>query len=272
MRRFFVGCIVVIFAMTFGLAIVVPVNAEESNESPVAFRIAPAPVGYPVLEAGTRYVNTGATGTVVSVESMGTKFTMYGGTIFGSFKQDLSDTASVSVSLAASLLAGNKYDLVTAQIPLGLQALYQPFYRPWGSLFLFGGFGGDVAMMSMTVTIPQVTPSFTVNDDTTVSTTVTTGTISAGSQLNVPTGPFILSVFGVYHYTSGSYDTTQTSSMSYDYPSYSGTIDGRSAIAFGCDVLYVPWNVALSSQVQNTEEYTLATVGLKWLVSRIGGR
>lgn len=54
--------------------------------------------------------------------------------------------------------------------------------------------------------------------------------------------------------------------MSYDNPSYSGTIDRSSAIAFGCDVLYVPWNVALSSQVQNTDKYTLATVGLKRLI------
>ena len=256
MRRFFVGML---------LLLVWNVAAEES---PVSFRVSPPPVGYPRLEAGAKQVATGVTGTYASIDAMDTKITMLGGMAHGTFQQSFTDYFALTASLGAAMMGGNKYDLLLIQVPLGIQALLAPVRGPWGSLYLFGGAGGDMGVTTMTIPIPQLIfqTSSIVIDETRVSTTLTNGMFNGGAQVNMPAGDFILSLFGVYSYSAGSYTTTQTSTMSYKYPSSSGSIEGSSAVSLGCDLLYVPWNMALSSLVQNREDVTVISVGVKWLM------
>jgi hypothetical protein len=90
-----------------------------------------------------------------------------------------------------------------------------------------------------------------------------------GVQFNVTIQDFIASPFGSWTYTAGTYSYTQTSAMSFDYPSGSGTIEGSSSTTLGFDLLYRPWGISLSSMVRRTDSYTLVTLALKRLLSRV---
>ncbi len=79
-------------------------------------------------------------------------------------------------------------------------------------------------------------------------------------------GPFIVSPFGTYTLTGGAWNTEMTSSMSFGYPSASGSIDPEGSIVVGFDVLYVPKGITLSSQLRANDSYTLISVALMWLL------
>jgi hypothetical protein len=275
MRRTFGTSCGPVLSMVVCVVIIMVVAAHTAageDDTPVTFRIAPPPVGYPVFEPGIRHVGLGANGTFLTVKMLDTPMHLYGGAAFATLQQCFNDSFTFSGSVAGALLMGDEYDLMLTQIPVNVFGLFQAAKHERGTLFLFGGAGSDIGITIMTVTIPQPVPLTTriIKDETQVSTTVLTVTGNGGGQINVPAGDFIVSLFGVYHFTGGSYSTTQTSSMSYSYPSTSGTIEGVSAVSLGCDLLYTPLNLALSSQVQNSDRYTLITVALKWLLSRSG--
>ncbi len=61
-----------------------------------------------------------------------------------------------------------------------------------------------------------------------------------GLQANISAGPLIISPFGIASYALGAFRTTQTSTMSYEYPSVSGTTSEPAGTVIGIDVLYVP--------------------------------
>ena len=124
-------------------------------------------------------------------------------------------------------------------------------------------------MSTMTVTVPQIVELIMVEDPTIFDTTTVTGSVSAGTQLNIALKDLIASPFGTWTYTSGTYSYTQTSAMSFDYPSGSGTIEGSSSTTLGFDLLYRPWGKDLSSMVRRTDSYTLVTPALKRLLSRV---
>ena len=124
-------------------------------------------------------------------------------------------------------------------------------------------------MSTMTVTVPQMVELLVVDDPTSFDTTTVTASVSAGAQINIALKDFIVSPFGSYTYTVGTYSYTQTSAMSFDYPSGSGTIEGSSSTTLGFDLLYRPWGISLSSMVRRTDSYTLVTLALKRLLSRV---
>ena len=92
------------------------------------------------------------------------------------------------------------------------------------------------------------------------------GKITGGIQANIGLGEVIFSPYGLYTYTAGTYSYSQESSMSFDYPSSSGSISGFSTTIFGFDLLYKPGNISLSSQLQNSTDSTIISVALKWLL------
>jgi hypothetical protein len=125
----------------------------------------------------------------------------------------------------------------------------------------------------MTVDVPYIVPYTTVikEDPTTLTTSTITGVVNLGVQANIAVGKLTVSPFGVYSYSAGSYNSTQTSAMSFDYPSTSGTVEGFSTTAFGFDVLHRPSGITLSSQLRKTDTSTLVSLALKWLLKRTPG-
>lgn len=71
MRRFTVGLIVWVVLIS---------TAVHAEDVPISFRIAPPPVGYPVLEAGARSIDTGADAVYTTIDTVGEKISFYGGT------------------------------------------------------------------------------------------------------------------------------------------------------------------------------------------------
>jgi hypothetical protein len=245
-----------------------PVHGEEDS---VSFVIAPPPVGYPRIVEGERIRQMGGDVLLLTMDLMDESLTIFGGSAFGNYQHSLTDSLAVSASLGGAFLAGDRYNLLMTRFPLLLNAIVQPVKTGNLSLFLFAGAGGDIALSSMTVTVPQfLPPSTLVNDDTTVSTLAVDGLLSAGAQLNINAGKFIVSPFGSWSYSGGSYSSTTTSSMSFTYPSTSGAIEGYSSTVYGFDILYTPKNISLSSQLRQTGDYTMISLAMKWFFK--GGR
>ena len=254
--------------MTAALALAGPAIAEEDT---LSFVLAPPPVGYPVFSKGDRTTQAGGNAILLMIDQVGEKMLVAGGTGFGHWQATVSDSLSLGVQAGGSLLAGTKHGLLMAQVPLQANAVFAAITRPTWSGFLFGGLGADIGMSTMTITIEQYLPLITnpVEDDTSLATLTTTGSINTGAQLNLILGDFIISPFGCWTYTAGMYSYTQTSAMSFEYPSGSGTIGGSSSTTLGFDLLYRPWGIALSSMVRRTDSYTLVTLAMKRLLSRV---
>lgn len=242
-----------------------------AEETTVSFAVAPPPVGYPVFEAGSSATQTGAGGVYLTMDMGDESFTVVGGSGFAAFQHHPAKKVALSGTGGGALMLGDKYDLMILQLPVNGTAVFEALRFGGSSLLAFGGLGATLGLMSMTVTIPQWVPytSTFVDDDTRLNTTTVTGSLTAGLQANLRARDFILSPFGSYTYTAGSYSATQTSTMSYDYPSSSGEIAGSSAYVFGFDLLYVPWDLALSSQMRGSEDYSLYTLSLKWLIKKL---
>lgn len=228
----------------------VPLNLY-SEESTVAFVISQPPVGYPLFVTGDKTLQTGGDLLYLHMDVMEEKMMIAGGTAFG-----------------GALLFGNKYNLMIGRLPLLIGGIVQPLKTSHFSFFLFASAGGDIGITDMTVTVPQWVPmtSTFIDDDISVRTTTVNGLINGGAQFNIFVRDFIISPFGSWTYTGGTYSTTRTSTMSYEYPSTSGAIENYSSLVFGFDILYVPKNIALSSQLRTTDNYTMISVALKWLL------
>ncbi len=247
------------------ILLLIPLFISAENDT-VSFVIAPPPIGYPVFEKGNK--DTLVAGNIVYADyDFGdTDIKIFGPSFFGIYQYGITDRMAVNGRIGAAVLAGSEYSLLMLQIPLNISAAYEIIKTETNSFFLIAGAGGDIGRTSMKITIPQVVVLTLVEDETTLSTLTTTGNISGGAQANLGLGKFILSPFGTYTYTAGSYSTTQESSMSFDYPSASGSIPGFSTIIFGFDLLYKPKDISLSSQIHSTEDSTLVSLAMKWLL------
>jgi hypothetical protein len=240
----------------------------DDDTTSFSFDVAPPPVGYPRIERGARDTTVGGQAVFARGDIVDTSFTVAGLTLFGSLQTNPVRRTMFSLTGGGAFLAGDRMSLMTLQIPLRLLAVIQGFDSDHVDLFLFAGAGGDAGVTSLTVTVPQPVPYTTtfVDDDTTLSVTTTTGTVQAGGQVNVDLRRFVTSVFAVWSYTGGNYSTNQRSSMSYDYPSTSGDLAGRSAVVGGFDLLWKEKNMALSSQIRSDRDFLVYTVALKRLL------
>lgn len=239
-----------------------------SEEKTVSFVITQPPVGYPVFVRGEKTLQTGGDLLYLNMDVMDEKMMILGGTAFGNYQSCPSDVVAIQGSFGGSLLIGNKYDMIIGRLPLQISGIVQPVRTNRLSIFLFAAAGGDIGLTDMTLTVPQwvMGTSTFIDDDTSVITTSVNGLINGGAQINILAGDFIISPFGSWTYTGGTYSTTQTSTMSYEYPSTSGSIENYSSLVFGFDILYVPMSIALSSQLRTTDNYTMVSVALKWLL------
>ncbi|MDX9957134.1 MAG: hypothetical protein RBT68_01715 [Spirochaetia bacterium] len=243
-----------------------------AEDDTISFVLAPPPVGYPVFTKGEKTTQAGGNAVFLTTEQGGEKMIIAGGTGFGHWQSTVSDTLSLGLNAGGSLLAGSKYDLVMVQVPMQANAVFAAVTRPAWSAFLFGGVGADIGLTTMTIDIPQSVGMLLVEDPTQFNTTTIMSSGSVGVQFNVTIQDFIASPFGSWTYTAGTYSYTQTSAMSFDYPSGSGTIDGSSSTILGFDLLYRPWDISLSSMVRMTDSYTLVTLAVKRLLKRTDTR
>ena len=256
------------------LASIVPVRpfGGYADENTVNFVVAPPPVGYPIFQQGKGTFQTGVNALYANIKAEGNSMQLYGASALGDYQYAFADNFAINSTIDLTLMLGSKNDLIFAQLPLHLTAIYEPIKTKALSLFLFGGGGADLGLSTMTISIPVT--QYT-NDDTTYTSVITMGSLTGGAQVNFTAGDFIISPFGIYTYTTGSYSYSQTSTMSFSYPSGSGNIGGYSTTIFGFDLLYTPLDVSLSSMVQNTGEYTLVSLTFKWLIknyrNRFGG-
>jgi hypothetical protein len=253
------------FLLILLLISIFPAGAENNT---ISFTIAPPPVGYPQFTPAELITQAGGNLLFLSLDVMEEKVYLFGGLYFYNYQYTPFDRVSLSGSVGGSLLAGNKYSLLVGRLPLGANFIVEAVRLKTLALYLFGGVGGDVGISTMTVTIPQwvIGTSTFIDDDTSVTTYSASGLISGGLQLNITAGPLIISPFGVVSYAVGAFQTSQTSTMSYEYPSTSGTTAEPAGTVIGFDVLYVPRHIALSSQLRLTERYNLLSVALKWMV------
>ena len=256
----------IVFAVFTVLFVLVPVSRAVAEEDQVSFVVAPAPVGYPEFERGEGIAQTGANAVYASMDFGDETLRLYGAMGFGSYQYSLTDSLALGGSLGGSFFVGSDYDLLVFQFPLNAAAVYEVYKTSAWSLFLFGGGGGAIGVTNMTIPVMQLVNITLIEDPTSLTTATFTGTFNAGVQANFSVGKLVVSPFGTYAYTSGSYNTTQTSSMSFNYPSYSGSIDAFSTTVFGFDLLHRPSGITLSSQLRSSPKSTLVSVAVKWLL------
>jgi len=239
-----------------------------ADDNSISFVIAPPPVGYPVFEEGSKDTLAAVNFVYASLDYGGSSMTIIGPSGFGIFQYCISDSLAFGGNIGASIMAGSEYSLLMIQVPLNLSATFKFLTIDKHTFFVTAGAGGDIGTTSMKYTIPQWVPytSTYVDDETTLRTLMTTGRCSGGLQANLGIGDFILSPFGTYSYSAGSYSTSQESSMSYDYPSTSGSIPGYSTTILGFDLLYRPLDMSLSSMIHRTDDMTLVSLAFKWLL------
>ena len=237
-----------------------------SETDTVSFVIAPPPVGYPVFERGSRKFLVSGNALYADYDLDSTSLKIFGPSFFGIYQHCLTDKIAVNGQLGAAILAGSEYSLMIMNIPLSINTAYEAFKNDDFSFYLIAGAGGDIGRSSMKITVPQLVGMTLVEDETTMTNIITTGKITGGMQANIGLGKMIFSPYGLYTYTAGSYTYSQESSMSFDYPSSSGSISGFSTMIFGFDLLYTPNNMSLSSQLQNSDDSTIISLALKWLL------
>lgn len=238
-----------------------------ASDTTVSFTIAPPPVGYPIFTKGTSTMHFGGNAVFMSMDFQTESLNIVGGSVFGNYQKCYSDNFSLSSSFGLGFMAGNQFDMKILQIPVGANAIYSAYKNEKLSLFLFGGVRSDIAFNFMTITVPQLVNITLVNDETTMTTTSIMATVNIGAQLNITSGSFVFSPYGIYNHTSGTFSSSQTSSMSFTYPTYTGDIEGYSSIIFGIDVLYVPKNISLSSYAQISDDTNIFSLAFKKLLN-----
>jgi hypothetical protein len=190
---------------------------------------------------------------------------LYGGSFFYDQQIGFTNSLAAVLNAGASFGIGSEYDLLLFQFPLGITLLWESLKTDSFAIYIFGTAGGNIALTRMTFDVPV---ALNVIDPTTVQTTMFTGLLSGGIQTALTTGDFVISPFALWSYSGGLFETTQTSAMSYTYPSISGKTDNILTTVYGFDILHSPSDISLSSQLRYGKSYWLFTTTLRFLLSK----
>ncbi|MBN2707989.1 MAG: hypothetical protein JXR46_02985 [Calditrichaceae bacterium] len=244
------------------------------------FTIAPPPAGYPVFIPDTSDIGIGLNYISITVpfsyeeiviennlpvtNTINKDLKIVGGAITGNYKVVYGRTA-VNHSGGLAVLSGNINKMLIMNFMYRLNGLIQVMKNERLSAFLFGNAGLDYSLSTSKMIFPQFMPMMTapVEDEVTLTVNSFISSFSAGMQMNITAGNFIFSPFGVFSYSAGSFNTSMQSSMSYEYPSASGRIDGFSSIIYGFDILYTPLDMTLSSMIQSGEDYDMVNISVR---------
>jgi hypothetical protein len=238
-----------------------------AEEAPVV--IEPPPVGYPEITRGEHNVLALFTGVYSSMTVLDETTTAGGGVLTGETDYGVGERVLLRGSASGAFLFGNRNHLFVTSVPIDVSLVFQPIRADRVSFFLFGGAGGAVTVSTLTITVPQPVPltSTVIEDDTTVRVSAVTGALRGGVQGTWFFSNWAASLFATYRTIGGSYESTQTSAMSYTYSGDSGAIAQSGAISFGADLLNTRHGVALSSAVQLRDDARLIVLSIKYLVS-----
>lgn len=251
------------------LAIAASAFAEEKEAT---FTVAPPPVGYPDFKAGASTEQAGGGAVVIKTDYGGLAGWLIGGSGAWQHQYCPADGLALGASVAGSLMVGDQNSLLVMSAPFAASLAAELFDWRGSTIYAFGYAGGSLSYSSMKVIIPQVVNITAVEDETTLATM--SGVLSAGigCQANAAIGGFVVSPFAQWTWSGGAYRSSQSSSMSFDYPSLSGGVGLRMDSAYGFDLLYEPLGWSLSSQLRLGEGYQMLTLALRRLLGAARAR
>jgi len=202
------------------------------------FQITPPPIAAPDFEAGKVDDKVGL--TYISMSGQGMSLTGFG----ADFIRRKAITDAFAWDWQAGMfkldgkLSGKNMSLFS--LPLSLNIEYQPLKTPTSSAILFAG--GNYSMSSVTVDKAVLYIGGTYWD---LNLDIITHGWQIGGQYTAQLSDFKLSPFVMIQSESGTVKT-----------SYGALNQGSSSIptftttSYGLDLLYIPWNVTLSSVLQ----------------------
>lgn len=236
-----------------------------AEENKATFTVAPPPVGYPDFNAGDATEQAGGGAVVIKTDYGGLAGWLVGGSGAWQYQYCPADDLALGLSVAGSLMVGDRNSLLMMSAPLGASIAAELFEWRGSTFYAFGYAGGALSYSSQIIGIPIGIGD--VIDETSVETM--SGILSAGigCQANLALGGFVVSPFAQWTWSGGVYGTTQSSSMSFDYPSRSGEVEPSMNSIYGFDLLYKPLGWSLSSQLRLGEGYQMITLALRRLLA-----
>jgi len=252
--KFTASAAVVLFI--FVLPVVAQSDWETAEGGEVSFTIAPPPVGYPDFVPGQQVRSI--KGTYLGISS--DDDWRFDGVIGNFSRQEtFSSEFTFNQSGAAGVLFGDFPGADVTLVPLlaDFTPILRPYYRPNLDLLAFGILGTNA-----TITVMDF-------DDIDLRSQMLQVLLvpGIGGQANIGVSDFVISPFGVYRYSFGGYLVEYSGDfyLENDYlESDSGGIDGYGSLILGFDVLYKPYNISLSSFIQQEEEVTIVSISLGW--------
>lgn len=240
------------------------VYAAQSN-----FQISPPPIASPEFSAGK--VDRKVTATYVGITGTGLNLNGAGGNWIT--RAPLSEMTAVGVSIGAFYMSGtmnigtDKGNMSILTVPWSLNLEFQPVKNENAALILFGGAGMSMGLSSLEYKYTLLGKNYT---NTTTTTTTLYG-LQGGAQVGVKAGDFTISPFGMVQSQQGLASSSSStsgggsSSSSVDIPAFTST-------SYGLDILYRPWNLTLSSMLQEaaksgsggSEGFKTTIVSMSW--------
>ncbi len=232
---------VLALSLIIGLTAINSVYAQQSN-----FQVSPPPIASPEFEAGQ--VDNKFSTTYVGMSGEGIDLNGVG--VNAIFRKAGSDTTAIDFSVGVFMLGGSmdfsgvESDMFMVNFPFSLNGEYQAIRTPSASLIFFAGPTLSLGISSLEY---EYTISGTTYSDTFTTTTLLYG-MQGGAQFSATMGDFKVSPFAMVQSSAGS------SSTSSGGGSTSTSISSFATISYGLDILYVPWNMTLSSILREADK------------------
>ncbi|HSV56346.1 MAG TPA: hypothetical protein VLH39_04470 [Magnetospirillaceae bacterium] len=243
------------------------------EDNKATFTVSPPPVGYPDFKAGDATQQAGGGAVVIKTDTSGLSGWLIGVSGAWQYQYSPKDDLALGASAGATFMVGDQNSLMFASVPLGASVAAELATWRGSTLYALGYLGVTLGYTSLKVTVPQYLPYLDpVYDETTLGTM--SGVLSAGGggQVNIALGGFVLSPFALWTFSGGVYSTSQSSSMSFVYPTTSGDIPLSLNSVYGFDLLYKPMGWSLSSQLRMGDGYRMFSMALRWLLRGIKDR
>jgi len=235
---------VIVLSLVIGLASISSVYAQQSN-----FQVSPPPIASPEFEAGQTELKL--SGTYVGMSGEGMDFTGLGVNFIS--RNAISDTTAFDFSVGFFTLGGSMEfgdfdgDMFMIMFPMSVNGEYQAMKTPTLSLILFGGPTLSFGFNSLYYEYEVTTWGTTYTDSELLVTTTIMYGVQGGAQLGATMGSFKFSPFAMMQSLQGSSTTSNGTSTSADIPAFT-------LISYGLDIVYVPWDITLSSILQKASE------------------
>ena len=224
---------IVAAVLVFMLAAANSVFAANSN-----FQISPPPIAAPEFEAGKLDRKIGL--TYMSLSGGGVSLSGYGVNYIR--RRALSDALAWDYQVGLFSLNGTSsgLDMSFFTLPMSLNLEYQPIKTPDSSLILFAG--PNYSYGNVTIKDAVLYIGGTYWD---LNLSLTMYGVHAGGQYSAKLGDFTVSPFIMIQNQQGTADISYGALQQ-----GSTTISAFTTTSFGLDLLYRPWNMTLSSVLQ----------------------